>query len=226
MLSSLLSSSPIYLYLLCKKSEAQKLNPCKQAAAVCKPKHITFQQIINCSWRDLFLCCFFCLVPSSSCQRLHKTKPSTQESKRSDLLFWSVWCFILAFFADVKTDMIFSCCFWDWPVHCDSMTWKATSARSALGYLTARPGASDCIFGWTNALSLARCWRRCSEVMLLRCWAQAHGPFWDEQKIHSGSAPYRCSSGALGLEMKCRWDHSDCLHSSLWTWNIAGWLWG
>lgn len=68
---------------------------------------------------------FFCLVPSSSCQRLHKTK-SSSKSKQSDWLLRMDWCFISIFFAHIKTDFVF-CCFWDWPIHCNCDPWKATS---------------------------------------------------------------------------------------------------
>lgn len=87
---------------------------CQQAAAVSKPKTITLQWVTNCSWRNL-LPFFFFPVPSPSCQRLHKIKPSTPKSKQSVWLFKRGWHFIIIFFADIKTDLIFSCCFWDWP---------------------------------------------------------------------------------------------------------------
>lgn len=73
-------------------------------------------------------------------------------------------------------------------------------------------GASGCVVGWTSTGSLARCWHRCSEASLLGCWAQTNGPCWEEQRIHAGSSPCGCSSGASGLEPKHWWDHTDCTH--------------
>lgn len=63
----------------------------------------------------------------------------------------------------IKTDFVF-CYFWDWPMHCNCDTWKATSG--GLHWVISLLSLCKYMFGCTSAATLAKCWCRNSEAML------------------------------------------------------------
>lgn len=136
---SLLSISPNCLYLFCKKLRHRNqtcVNPRLPADSSCqqtKANHV----LLSLKELNLFL------LPD----RLHKAKSSPK--KANNQIDFSEGIGALSLSSLLVSNQIF--CFWDWPIHCSSVTWKATSGSlRGLHWVISLLSKCKCLHIWMN----------------------------------------------------------------------------